>query len=196
MLQNNQKGRYWAFVLYPDSAPVDWEDKIQKTGLAVAVSPLHNKDLNADLEVKKPHYHVILCWDGPTTYKNVCSVVSEFNAPHPIKLEAVRGYYRYLTHKDNPEKAQYSEFDIKLFNNFNPEDYDCPTERELDIIAKEIMLLIREQHFLEYSDLMDFLVDNEWYQHCRFARRNTIFLKCYIDSRRFKTDSERIKKEE
>lgn len=196
MLPNNQKGRYWAFVLYPDSAPDDWEDKLQKTGLAVAVSPLHDKDLNADLEVKKPHYHVILCWDGPTTYKNVCAVVDDFKAPHPIKLEAVRGYYRYLTHKDNPEKAQYSEFDIKLINNFNPEDYDAPTERELDIIAKEIMLLIREKHILEYSELMDFLVDNEWYQHTRFARRNTIFLKCYIDSRRFKTDSERYPKED
>lgn len=193
MMPNNLKGRYWAFVLYPESAPNDWKDILSLSGLPCAISPLHDKDLNADLEKKKSHYHIILCWDGPTTYKNVCSLVcDQLHQPHPIKIEVVRGYYRYLTHKDNPEKAQYNDFDITVLNGFNPEDYDQPTERELDIICKEIQKLILTEHFTEYSELMDFLMLNDWFQHYRFARRNTVFLKAYIDSRRYKTHQEAI----
>ena len=66
----NVKKRYWAFVLYPESAPSDWRDIIQMTGLPFAVSPLHDKDLNADNTIKKAHYHIILCYPGPTTYNN------------------------------------------------------------------------------------------------------------------------------
>lgn len=186
MLPNNQKGRYWAFCLYPDSAPAEWKDILQKTGLAIAISPFHDSDLNADDSIKKPHYHVILCWDGPTTYKNVLNVTQQLNGTIPIKLEAVRGYYRYLTHKDNPEKHQYDDKDIVLLNSFNPEDYDQPTERELDIIAKDILCLIVNNKIIEYSDLMDTLIYYEMHEHFRFARRNTIFLDAYIKSMRHK----------
>lgn len=182
MLPNQQKGRYWAFVLYPESAPEDWKDRLQQTGLAVAISPFHNLDHNPDDTIKKPHYHVILCWDGPTTYKNVINITTSLNSTIPIKLEAVRGYYRYLTHKDNPEKQQYDEKDITLLNAFNPEDYDQPSERELDIIAKDILSLIVDQKLIEYADLMNFLKDMEMHEHFRFARRNTIFLNAYITS--------------
>lgn len=185
MLPNNQKGRYWACVLYTDSAPTDWMDILVQSGIACAISPYHDKDFNADLEAKKPHYHIILCWDGPTTYKNVCNIVcNTLNQPHPIKIESVRGYYRYLTHKDNPEKAQYNDNDIKLINAFNPDDFDQPSERELDIIAKEILQLIDDNGIIEYCTLMRYLNQAQMYQHFRFARRNTIFLKAYIDSAR------------
>lgn len=188
MLPNNQKGRYWAFVLYLDSAPSDWKQILQDTGLPIAISPYHDRDLNADLDYKKPHYHIILCWDGPTTYRNVCSIVcDQLNQPHPIKLEAVRGYYRYLTHEDNPEKAQYNSEYISFLNNFCIEDYDQPSEHELDLVCKEILELIRFERITEYCDLMDILQFSEGReQHFRFARRNTIFIDSYIKSRRHK----------
>ena len=161
MLPNNQKGRYWAFVLYLDSAPEDWQDRLQQTGLSIAISPLHDKDFNPTTEKKKSHYHIILCWDGPTTYKNVCSLVcDELRQPHPIKIEAVRGYYRYLTHKDNPEKAQYNENDIKLLNGFNIEDYDVLTERDQRILADQIEDIIESANIIEYRKLIQFLRDN------------------------------------
>ena len=42
------KKRYWAFVLYPESAPSDWKDILQSTGLVCAISPYHDKDINPD----------------------------------------------------------------------------------------------------------------------------------------------------
>ena len=61
MNDDNDKNRYWTFLIYPESAPKDWKDILQQTFLPVAISPLHDKDLNADGEKKKPHYHIIVC---------------------------------------------------------------------------------------------------------------------------------------
>ena len=94
-----------------------------KTGLQCAISPLHDKDMNPDNTPKKPHYHVILTYSGPTSYNVVKALTDGFNQPIPQALEQVRGYYRYLTHKDNPEKAQYDEREIKTINGFNIVDF-------------------------------------------------------------------------
>ena len=48
--------KYWSFVVYPDSAPKDWKDRLASTQVPCAVSPIHS----ADDEVKKAHYHVLL----------------------------------------------------------------------------------------------------------------------------------------
>ena len=101
------KKRNWGFVLYPESAPIDWIDNLKIKGITFAVSPLHDKDVNPTGESKKEHYHVILCFGSPTTFNNVKAITDELNQPIPIPLESVRGYYRYFTHKDNPEKYQY-----------------------------------------------------------------------------------------
>ena len=64
----NVKKRNWAFVLYPESAPKDWKEQLSKTGLEGAISPLHDKDVNPTGEPKKAHYHIIICYPGPTTF--------------------------------------------------------------------------------------------------------------------------------
>ena len=89
-LSNVIKKRYWAFVLYPDSAPSDWQEQLQMLGVTAAISPLHDKDLNADNEIKKEHYHIILCYNGPTTYNNVKKLtVDTLNATIPQPLESI-----------------------------------------------------------------------------------------------------------
>ena len=119
----NIKKRMWAFVAYPESLPPDWLEKLKQSGLQVAISPLHDKDINPDGEPKKPHYHIILIYSGPTTYNNVATFTESINGTIPQPLEQVRGYYRYLTHKDNPEKAQYSDSDIICLNGFDIREF-------------------------------------------------------------------------
>ena len=112
----NTKKRNWAFIVYPESAPSDWIQILQQTGLQCAISPLHDKDINADNTPKKPHYHVIAVYSGPTSFNVVNALCGSLNAPIPQALEQVRGYYRYLTHKDNPEKVQYNDLEIRTIN--------------------------------------------------------------------------------
>ena len=126
--KSNTKKRQWAFVCYPESLPPDWIEILKQSGLQCAISPLHDKDINPDNTPKKPHYHVILVYAGPTTYNNVATFTASINGTIPQPLEQVRGYYRYLTHKDNPEKAQYDEKDIITLNGFGLAlpVVDCP----------------------------------------------------------------------
>jgi plasmid replication protein len=107
--QDDLKGRHFAYVVYPESAPTDWIEQMQNTGLAFVISPLHDKDTNPDNTPKKPHYHMIVSWGNTTTYKSAKGLCDMLNCPIPQMLRNCTGMYRYLTHKDNPEKYQYTE---------------------------------------------------------------------------------------
>lgn len=189
MAEKNVKKRNWAFVLYPESAPKDWREQLQKTGLQCAISPLHDKDLNPTGEPKKPHYHVILCYAGPTAYNVVKALTNgKLGQTIPQALEQVRGYYRYLTHEDNPEKAQYSKADIHTLNGFCIKDFVELTKSEITKYKREIQAFIRDNNIVEYADLMDYLMDagEAMADHYEVAANNTMFFSKYLLSRRFK----------
>lgn len=147
------KSRFWSFILYPESCIEDWQEALVTMGCVFAVSPLHDKDINANGEAKKPHYHILLQFDGPTTYNNVkeniCDVVG---GTIPKKVISMRGYYRYLTHADNPEKAQYNQEDIKCFGGFKCE----LTTSEVTYIMSCICDDIEKEGIIEFSDLVDY----------------------------------------
>lgn len=182
----NVKKRNWAFVLYPESAPADWFQRLQLTGLQCAVSPLHDCDINPTGEPKKAHYHIILCYSGPTSFNVVKQLTDSLNQPIPQALEQVRGYYRYLTHKDNPEKAQYDDNDIKTINGFNISDYVELTKSEVIEVKKSLQQLIIHLDLFEYSDFMDYLLENDLSLEYDVASSNTYFFEKYISSRRNK----------
>lgn len=188
-----KKNRYWAFVLYLESAPDDWKEKLQLTGLSICISPYHDKDINPDGTPKKPHYHIILCFGGPTTYNNVKSITDSLNQPIPIALQQVKGYYRYLTHKDNPEKYQYSENEIKCLNGFNIDDYVDLTYSEVNGYIVKIQKLIMENNILEYSVLLDLLLASEMYVEHQVASSHTILFNTYLTSKRNKIKNDVLK---
>lgn len=183
----NVKKRNWAFVAYPESLPTNWKEQLQLTGLQVAISPLHDKDKDPTGEPKKPHYHVILCYAGPTSYNVVKALTDSLNCPIPQPLEQVRGYYRYFTHMDNPEKYQYSPDTIETINGFSIMDFVELTKSEVLTAKRRLQSLIREKNIMEYSDFMDYLQDSEnMEQEYDVASNNTYFFEKYISSRRNK----------
>ena len=150
----------------------------------MAISPLHDKDVNADGEPKKAHHHVILVYGSPTTYNNVKALCDRLNQPIPQPLEQVRGYYRYLTHEDNPEKAQYSKSDIQTLNGFDIREFVELTKSEVTKAKREILQLIRDNSITEYADLIDILMDGGEGTADMFdvASNNTLFFKAYLTS--------------
>lgn len=183
---NVVKKRNWAFVLYPESAPVDWKDRLIQSGLAVAISPLHDRDINADGTVKKEHYHIILCYSGPTAFSVTNRFTQSLNQPIPQALESVKGYYRYLTHDDNPEKAQYDKRDIICLNGFNYRDFVELTRSEVNKIKSDLIDIVIHNDLVEYSSLIEYLKYNDMYDQLDVAMSHTIFLNTYITSRREK----------
>lgn len=187
------KGRNWAFVVYPESLPSNWEEIIIETGLPMAFSPLHDKDLNPTGEPKKAHYHVICYYENATTSRAVKEYVTDkLNGTIPIKLESMVGMYRYHLHLDNPEKYQYDDRDRKFYNGFDVNKVDSLTYTEISKLLQEIQKLIVTEHILEYADLMDILLDNELFNLWDVAKNHTLLLNTYITSRRYKTKKEQF----
>lgn len=183
-MAKNVKKRHWACVVYPDSAPEDWRNILQQSGLQCAISPMHDADANADETEKKAHWHIIMCWPGPTTYAVAKAMTDKLCAPIPQALESVRGYYRYLTHKDNPEKVQYDDRDIVCINGFNVADFVDLTRSEVTVIKRALVDFIRRENVVEYSALLDALLDADMAAEFDIASSHTIFLNTYISSRR------------
>lgn len=189
MAEKNVKKRNWAFVLYPESAPADWRERLQKTGLPCAISPLHDRDVNATGEPKKPHYHVMVFYQGPTSYNVVKRLTDGLNQPIPQVVEQVRGYYRYLTHMDNPEKAQYSPSEIQALNGFDIGDFVEMSKSEVTKVLRALMGYIQDNNLMEYADLMDMTmcegVPPEWFD---VAASHTLFFTGYLKSRRYRVE--------
>lgn len=115
--KKDAKCREWWCVVYPESAPSNWRDLVQQTFLEAFISPLHDKDFNSNGEPKKPHYHVVLAWPGPTTFTNAKNIMADFGGViEPKIIGSLRGVCRYLCHLDNPEKAIYSQDDVVCYN--------------------------------------------------------------------------------
>lgn len=186
MAKKYVKSRYWACVGYPESLPIDWLDQLRDTGLRVAISPLHDKDLDPTGELKKPHYHIIFWYDGPTTYDAVASLCERFNMTIPIKLESLRGMYRYHIHIDNPEKYQYDDRDRTLLGGFDPNSVNELTKTEVNKMKQEILHFIDDNNLIEYCDLINLLLENDLRDMIDVATSHTILFNTYITSRRNK----------
>ena len=187
------KKRYWAFIVYPDSAPDNWRDILQETGLPIAISPLHDKDINDGTnEPKKAHYHCIACYSGPTTFNCVKSLTDRLNAPNPIALESVRGTYRYHIHMDNPEKYQYDDKDRTTLNGFDISDFVELSKSEVHAIILKIEKIIVDENITEYSDLAEYLRDNEMITEHEIFSSHTIHFNALITSRRHKQNSFKV----
>ena len=179
------KGRYFACVVYVDSLPVDFKERINFSGLKIAISPWHNMDQNADGLPKKPHRHVIIVFNGPVTREHADKVCKEiFNGTVCIRLDTVRGYYRYFCHLDNPEKYQYQPCDIEHYNGFCIDDFCQPSQSELREIRIKIEELICEYKIKEYGILNNVLrLNGEWEMY-DYVGSHTIHFSKYLTSLR------------
>lgn len=177
------KSRYWSFIVYPESVVTSWVNDLIEKGCVFAVSPLHDKDVNPTGEVKKPHYHVLIQFDGPTTYKNVKENICDLiGATIPKNVISMRGYYRYLCHLDNPEKFQYDVNEIKTYGGFK---IDLTTS-EVNSIKSEICIDIEKYYFIEYCDLVNYYLSIGDLDRFEIVSNHVYFFNQYITSIRNK----------
>ena len=62
--QKDTRVRNFATVVYPESAPENWQEILAEQFIPAFISPLHDKDINPTGEPKKPHYHVMIMYEG------------------------------------------------------------------------------------------------------------------------------------
>lgn len=164
------KSKYFCALLYPDSTTYD-ADKIIKAlaeeHLTFALSPVHDKDVEKDGSIKKAHYHLLLAYTSATTLSNIRGWFKACGMPES-ELHSVRvcasgvGYYRYLIHKDNPEKAQYDANDIRVFNDSDElfKKFSKTASEKIDDLVR-IFQIVDELNTISFHSLIQYLMFNE-----------------------------------
>ena len=151
------RARIWAAVVYPESAPDNWRDILDAEHLEWAESPLHDQDVNPGTgELKKPHWHLVLAFEGKKSYEQVCDILRPLNGPIPQRCHALKGAVRYFAHLDNPEKAQYSVNQIVGHGGFDVAAALAPTSAQRYILIAEMQDWVKAEGITEIQDLMDF----------------------------------------
>lgn len=172
--------RNWMSILYPESAPPDWKERLSSECVPAIVSPLHDKDTNPDNTPKKAHYHIMLMFNGVKTQQQVFELCQRFGGITPQPVQNAQSMARYFIHKDNPEKYQYSENEII---NFSGADWSelVKTTRDRYQALNEIVEFIQDKRMFSYSDLVNYcrLNNTRWFEVCC---DNTIFLRSYCKS--------------
>lgn len=178
--------RDWTFVIYPESAPSNWEDIIDSWHVQVAVSPIHDIDVNPDGECKKPHWHCVITFEGVQSYDAVKELIAPLNGTIPQVCKGKRGMIRYFVHLDNPEKAQYDKGDIKVFGGFDIDPYFEYSITEQKFIIGEMIDWCIDQDTYEYSLLLDYARYNrydDWFEVLVKYQGGRV-MKSYCDSKR------------
>lgn len=165
-----KKSKYFCAMLYPDSTTYDISTVIKSLAeehLTFALSPIHDRDVEDDGSLKKGHYHLLLAYSSATTLNNIRHWFNVCGMPDS-ELHSVRvcasgfGYFRYLTHKDNPDKAQYDDKEIRIFNDYD-EIFKKFANSESDKTDKLIRIfqIVDELKTISFHNLIQYLMLNE-----------------------------------
>ena len=183
--KKDDRFRNWTFLVYPESAPENWRDLIDNFHVQWACSPLHDSDINPDGTLKKPHFHVLLSFEGKKSFDQVKAFSDLCSGVLPIKVESLRGLVRYFAHLDNPEKYQYNICDIDCYGGFNVNDALKPTTSEKQVLLKEIFTFLDDfEKPLDYDQFIMYCIKydkDDW--HYLATETSTIAIKSFISAR-------------
>ena len=180
--KKDERARNFATVVYPDSAPDNWESIIASHLIPCFISPLHAKDIDPLNQPKKPHYHVMLMFEGKKSTEQVQDIFTSFGGVGLEKVNSIRSYARYMCHLDNPDKVRYNIMDVQSL---------CGADYQAIIgLAKD--------KYNAIGEMMDWCDENNilsFYVLCNYARlkrpdwfkmlcdNSSFYMKEYLQSR-------------
>lgn len=182
MVVKNTKARYFSFIIYPESIPTDWQECLEKLGLAMAVSPLHDCDEkkdkatwdnNNDLIIngkhyKKPHYHVLYIAKNPVTVESVRNKIKRALGVKAVShieiVDSVENTFKYLTHESKDAVAKnkhvYAKTDIVYLNDFDIDRYIVLDENQKRELRNNLLDMIRKEHIVNVIHMFNFIEKN------------------------------------
>lgn len=168
-----QQGLWWSFIIYDDSVPANYIERLQATHMQVALSPWHDKDtwdhpspervdpLTGELipkgarykqgDRKKMHRHGIIKNDKKCSWREMNTLLQNMlNCPYIQKCRSLKGAYDYFLHINDPTKYQgYFKDEIIRLNGFVVE----PTKFEQGVLYDEIIERIKERRYTTWSEV-------------------------------------------
>jgi Plasmid replication protein. len=182
-----EKSRNYGFVVYPhvsntDGAPEDWRDILDDMHVSWIESPLHDKDVNPDGEIKKAHWHVLVVFDGPQRMTAAENIAQKLNSPKPQIVKSAKGLVRYMIHMDNPEKYQYSKSEIIGHGGADVESYFEMSVTNQTKVLKDISQYVIENKVTDFADLVMYSIQtsDEWFEVV--SMKSSLYLSKLTDS--------------
>lgn len=184
--------KHWNYccVVYEDSAPKDWIKICRSWGENVLISPYHDNDKQDDGTSKKPHYHVIILGSTSYDYKWAIRLFNSINGIYDNPDQACddskkefhnKNFYdhnivhnktkaiRYLTHKDDADKAQYNDADVIV----------------IGCIDYQALCMMESDKYKALSEIEDWCEDNQCYSYrflSNYCRKNNFaWYKVLVD---------------
>lgn len=186
-VKQDNRARQWAFIAYPDSAPENWREIIKLECKSGAISPLHDADFNADNTQKKPHWHILIKFEGKKSYSQIKEIADKIHATIPQKVNSLTAYSRYLCHLDNPEKTQYDVEYVETWGDFDFQKEIMSNSDYNAMIQCKIIDLIEANDIREYYHLI--LMTKETFgnnsEEFKYTTNHTIFFNAFVKSRKF-----------
>lgn len=193
MGRNQEKRtRNWATIIYPrtedgqeTTCPENWAEILSELAVKCAVSPLHDKDVLPTGEWKKAHRHVVIAFDGVKTEKQAREVFDKIGGVGAEPIQSLWSYTRYLTHMDNPEKAQYSSLDVLTFGGYEYKRYALTKddeEREIVQNMGTIFNICAEKDMYDFAETAEYLMQEKPQLFTTF-RKNPYFFATFFKSK-------------
>lgn len=162
-----RKSRAFLGVLYPDAENYDCQDVLARLADVFTewAYVLHDADTDENGELKKAHYHWIGKLDSPALLSTVCGG-RKLGIPENGVEYCKNWKYsvRYLIHKDDPEKFQYSPDSVT----HNIDLQSILAGRQAEVVAvKAIRQYIKDTHCVSTEQLLDFCLDNGYWSEYR-----------------------------
>nr|CRY95755.1 hypothetical protein [uncultured prokaryote] len=194
--RKGKRTRNWTVISYPDDLPENWQEMLDDKCIKWICSPLHDKDLNADGQPKKPHYHLLLMFDAVKAKNQVVDIFGELfgfsendsiiGIATPQTVSDRCALVRYMAHLDNPSKVQYDVADIVGHCGADPAEIMRYNQTETINMMIEIEEFIEDKNITELCDLSSMIryEHPDWYT--MVATKCTVYFNAYIRSRRHK----------
>ena len=174
--------RNFATVIYPESAPENWQEILAEQFVPAFISPLHDMDVNPDGEIKKEHYHVMIMFEGVKTQEQAKELFDKIGGVGTEIVQSQRGYARYLCHMDNPEKYQYPPEKVRSLCGA---DYTGTIGLVTDKYKaiSEMIDFCEEHNIISYSDLLVYCKYERFDWFRVLCDNGTVVIKEYLKSR-------------
>lgn len=164
------------------SSPDNWFNIVMDWCVPCFISPLHVDDVSEDGTPKKPHFHLMLMFDGVKTVEQVTKLFDQVGGVGCKVLSSLRGYARYLCHLDNPEKAQYRTDEVRQY-------FGADYIKVIELASDKLLAIDEMQDFCDAYDVDSFyLLCNyckkyrpDW--HRVLKESSTLYMKEWLQSR-------------
>ena len=184
MMTKDKRSNKWAFLIYEESTPSNYQDILEQMHIPYILSPWHNQDIDQSTGlIKKSHKHGALFFDSLKSYSQVSELLQQhLNTPRHIEIiMSPKGMFDYFIHASGSDKTLYDINDIESGCGFDLNRFLL--DQGQSEVFNNIIDMIENHNFIEFQDLVMYARQHHP-SYLNLIIQRTYFFAKYLDSRR------------